>query len=143
VKRSEIAATIGETLPHIFQYAQQQGLALSGHPFTRYVDVGPGLLTIEPGMRVTGSSAQPARSTQAPAPKDSDVVEDTLPGGRVASTMHVGPYETLSDAYAALETWIASQGLHSAGAPWESYITDPTEHPDPKEWKTEVCWPVL
>ena len=35
-----------------------------------------------------------------------------------------------------------SQGLASAGAPWESYITDPTEHPDPKDWKTEVCWPV-
>jgi AraC family transcriptional regulator len=142
VKRSEIAATIGETLPRIFHYAQQHGLALSGHPFTRYVEVGPGLLTIEPGMRVSGSADQSAPSTPANASTDSGVVEDNLPGGRVAATMHAGTYETLPDAYAALEAWIESHGLRSAGAPWESYLTDPTEHPDPKDWKTEVCWPV-
>ena len=42
VKRSEIAATIGEALPHIFVYAQQNGIALAGLPFTRYVEMGPG-----------------------------------------------------------------------------------------------------
>ena len=35
IKRSEIAGTIGEVLGSIFQYAQQHGIALSGHPFTR------------------------------------------------------------------------------------------------------------
>ena len=34
-----------------------------------------------------------------------------------------------------------SNGVPAAGAPWESYITDPAEYPDPKDWKTEVCWP--
>lgn len=48
------------------------------------------------------------------------VVEDLLPGGPAATTVHEGPYDT-------------------AGAPWESYITDPAEYPDPKDWKTEVC----
>jgi len=140
VKRSDIAATIGAVLPNIFQYAQQRGIALSGHPFTRYVEIGHGLLTIEPGMRVTG--AGPAPSVAAPVPADSVVVEDTLPGGSAATTVHAGPYETLQDAYAALETWIEAQGLTRAGAPWESYITDPGEYPDPKDWRTEVCWPV-
>jgi AraC family transcriptional regulator len=135
VKRSDIAATIGAVLPGIFQYAQQHGLALSGHPFTRYVELGPGMVTMEPGMRVSGGSGSPHTNLDG-------VVEDTLPGGPVASTIHAGAYETLPQAYAALEIWIESQGLKPAGAPWEAYITDPAEHPDPKDWRTEVFWPV-
>ena len=65
VKRSEIAGAIGEALPHIFQYAQQHGIALAGHPFTRYVEVGAGLLTIEPGMRVVGPQQTPASTDDA------------------------------------------------------------------------------
>lgn len=136
VKRSDIAATIGAVLPGIFQYAQQRGLALSGHPFTRYVELGPGMVTMEPGMRVTGGAGSLSPSGTE------GVVEDMLPGGSVASTIHVGAYETLPEAYAALEIWIESHGLQPAGAPWEAYITDPAEHPDPKDWRTEVFWPV-
>ena len=141
VKRSEIAATIGEALPQIFQYAQQHGIALAGHPFTRYVEVGAGLLTMEPGMRVVGSQ-QPSASIVDVPPTHAGVVQDTLPGGPAATTVHAGSYETLSEAYAALEGWIEAQGLAAAGPPWESYITDPAEHPDPNDWKTEVCWPL-
>ena len=56
--------------------------------------------------------------------------------------MHAGTYETLSNAYAALEAWIEANGFTPAGAPWEYYITDPAEHPDPKDWKTGVYWPI-
>jgi effector-binding domain-containing protein len=94
------------------------------------------MVTMEPGMRITGGSG-------APSPGAAEgVVEDTLPGGSVASTIHAGTYDTLTHAYAALEIWIDSQGLRPAGAPWEAYITDPAEHPDPRDWRTEVLWPV-
>jgi AraC-like DNA-binding protein/effector-binding domain-containing protein len=136
VKRSDIAATIGSVLPGIFQYAQQRGLALSGHPFTRYIEMGPGMVTMEPGMRVTGGAGSPSSAGSE------GVVEDALPGGTAASTIHAGTYETLPEAYAALEVWIESHGLQSAGVPWEEYITDPADHPDPKDWRTEVLWPV-
>jgi AraC family transcriptional regulator len=105
--------------------------------------MGMGMVTIEPGMFVAASGAgleiDPAW-TQATG--DGDVRADTLPGGPAAVTMHVGPYDTLTEAYAALEQWIADQGLAPAGAPWECYRTDPGEVPDPKDWKTEVFWPV-
>ena len=32
--------------------------------------------------------------------------------------------------------------LRPGGAPWESYITDPADHPDPKDWRTEIYWPL-
>ena len=144
VNRSEIAAAIGEVLPRVFQYAQERGIALTGKPFVRYTDTGPGLLTLEPGMRV----ALPEGATEEATPEPADTADqneiqaDVLPGGFVATTIHSGPYETLHEAYAALQSWMEGQGLAASGAPWETYITDPTTVPDSKDWKTEVSWPV-
>jgi AraC family transcriptional regulator len=135
VQRTDIATTIANVLPGIFQYAQQRGLALSGHPFTRYPQIGPGMVTMEPGMRISGSSGGAGAAVEG-------VVEDMLPAGPAATTVHSGPYETLQQAYAALEVWIESHGFEAAGPPWEAYITDPGEHPDPKDWRTEVVWPI-
>ena len=143
VKRSDISGTIGEMLGQVFQFAQQHGIALSGLPFTRYAEVGAGLITMEPGMRIASSGQQaiqidPAWLTDKGA---ADVRVDTLPAGSAAFTTHVGPYDKLSDAYAALEEWMEAEGFSPAGAPWESYVTDPGEHPNPADWKTEVFWP--
>jgi AraC family transcriptional regulator len=143
VKRSEIATAIGEGLPHVFVYAQQKGIPLAGLPFCRYPEMGMGMVTLEPGMFVAASGAaieiDPAWTKTA---GEGEVRADTLPGGPAAFVMHVGPYDTLPEAYAALEQWIADQGLTAAGAPWECYRTDPGEVPDPKDWKTEIFWPV-
>lgn len=139
VKRSEIAKTIGEALPHVFWYAEKHGIALTGHPFTRYVEMGVGMVTIEPGMRIA-APADPALIGARDEP--SEVLLEALPSGPAATVMHAGAYESLADAYAAIEEWMAAQGKHSAGPPWESYITDPADFPDPKDWKTEVLWPL-
>jgi AraC family transcriptional regulator len=138
IKRTAVAATIGEVLPAIFQYAQQHGIALTDHPLTRYSDMGFGHVTIEPGMRI----GDPGHAVQARGTEGSAVIEETLPGGPAATTVHTGPYDTLSEAYAAVEAWIESHQLEPAGAPWEYYITDPAEFPDPKDWRTEVFWPL-
>ena len=34
------------------------------------------------------------------------------------------------------------QRLSTGDAPWESYVTDPGEVPDVKDWRTEVYWPL-
>lgn len=140
VKRSEIAATIGAALPQVFAFAQQQGIALTGLPFTRYPEMGPGLITMEPGMKIASTTR--SDSEEVPPLPGAGVVVDTLPGGPAATTMHTGPYEALPDAYAAVEQWIEDQGLAAAGAPWECYVNDPSEYPDPKDWKTEIFWPL-
>lgn len=135
IKRSEIAATIADALPKIAHYAQQNGIALVGLPFTRYVEVGPGLMTIEPGMRIAGPAPAIVSAT-------AEVRKDTLPAGPAATTLHAGPYEHLPEAYGALEQWIQAEGLKSGGAPWECYVNSPGEFPNPKDWKTEVYWPL-
>ena len=93
-------------------------------------------------MRVSGRDDEPPGSSQSTSNGSTEVVEDTLPAGPSATVVHAGPYEQLSDAYAAIETWMASHGRAARGAPWELYVTDPAEHPNPKDWRTEVYWPL-
>jgi AraC-like DNA-binding protein/effector-binding domain-containing protein len=144
VKRSEIAQTIAQVLSQVFQFAQQRGIALTGLPFTRYVEVGPGLITMEPGMRVAGSSNDPLQIDPSwlTGTEDIAVRTDVLPGGPAAFTLHKGAYDKLPDAFAAVEEWIEREGLVPAGPPWESYVTDPAEYPNPADWKTEIFWPL-
>ena len=134
IKPSEVAATLGEALGLVFTHAQQKGIALAGQPFTRYLEWGPGLWTIEAGMPVIANTSE--------APPEAGARPDMLPGGFVATTTHAGPYDKLSEAHAAIQQWIEAEGLTAAGAPWEVYTTDPADYPDPKDWKTEVFWPV-
>jgi AraC family transcriptional regulator len=133
VKQAEIAAMLGEVLGRVFLHAQQSGIALAGPPFARYLEWGPGLLTIEAGFPV---------ATHAGAGADGEIRAETLPGGLVATTVHPGAYDKLTEGHAAVQQWIEAEGLRSAGGPWESYVTDPGEYPDPKDWKTEIFWPL-
>ena len=131
VPHSQIAAALGEILGSVFLHAQRSGAALAGQPFTRYIEWGPGVLTIEAGLPVS-----------AAVPGEGDVRTDTLPGGPAASTSHAGPYDGLTAAHAAVQVWIEERGLRVAGAPWEVYVTDPAEHPDPRDWRTQIFWPL-
>jgi len=132
---AEIPKAFGEGLGSVFAHAQQHGLAITGRPFARYPDMSDGMMTIEPGMCLASEAAPTA-------PGPDGVRIDTLPGGYVASTIHAGPYETLGEAHTAVQAWIAQQGLEPSGAPWEVYVTDPTQTPNTADWRTEVCWPV-
>jgi AraC family transcriptional regulator len=137
VRRAEIPATIAAELPKVFLHAQQRGIAIATYPITRYVETSVSMVTLETGMRVTAHSGEWTAGVG-----DGDVLAETLPGGPAAVTIHSGPYDQLEAAYAALEEWIAANGFRTAGAPWEAYLNDPVDYPDPQDWKTEVCWPL-
>lgn len=129
--RHEIPAGIAEGAGKTYMYAQKAGVAIAGHPFTRYLSTGPGLFDMEIGIPLA-----------AAAPGEGEVKSGVLPSGPAAVALHAGPYDQLGETYAALERWIESNGLRPAGPPWEWYKTDPAEHPDPADWRTEVYWPV-
>jgi AraC family transcriptional regulator len=129
--RHELSKTMGECFGKAFPYAMRIGAPLAGRPFTRYLTTGPGLFTIESGC-VLAAAAQ----------GEGDVEAATLPGGPAAVAMHGGSYDTLSETYAEMERWMETNSMRPGGAPWESYITDPADHPDPADWRTEICWPL-
>jgi DNA-binding transcriptional MerR regulator len=76
---------------------------------------------------------------EAPVPEGGRVKLRTLPGGTVASTIHRGPYEQLSDAYAALMAWAQSAGYQFAGPSRELYLHTSES---PADHVTEVQFPV-
>ncbi len=133
VKRSEISATIGGSLGAIFAHAMQHGVGTTGHPITRYIEMSAGIVTMEPAMRV---------ASHPPADPSGNVLNETLPAGATAFTTHMGAYDALPAAYTALEEWMHDNGYVPGGAPWEDYITDPSEDPDPAKWRTDVYWPI-
>ena len=133
ITRDEIATALAETLPAVFGYAQRHGLAIAGPPFARYPEVGMGSLVIEGGITM----AEP------PSTALTDGIEAlVIPAGRAAVTIHHGPYDSLPDSHQQIEKWMRDQGLSAAGAPWETYLTDPGERPDPATWETEIVQPV-
>jgi effector-binding domain-containing protein len=64
-----------------------------------------------------------------------------LPGGRVVTGIHVGPYESLEVSYRELAGWAATRGHALAGPMWESYLTDPRTDPEPATRQTRITWP--
>jgi AraC-like DNA-binding protein/effector-binding domain-containing protein len=131
IKRSEVAANLAQLFGRIFEHTQRNGITLAGQPFLRIQEWGPGMLLIDAGLQVT-----------APAKGEGDIKADTLPGGPAAATVHAGLYEGLPRAHAAVQVWIEDNGWEPGAPPWETYVTDPAEYPDPKDWKTDVVWPL-
>ena len=68
------------------------------------------------------------------------VVTSRLPGGRVATMTHRGPYADLGDAHDAIRRWIAGSAERAAGPRWEVY--GPHDDDPAKLW-TQVCYQLL
>ena len=127
-----IAEALGQILPAIFTYATGAGISFAGPPLCRYTSFSPGHIELEAGIPV----APGARG-------EGDIVLGELPAGPAATTVHVGPYDNLQHAHAAIEAWLEANNETSAGGPWESYVTDPGEVPNPAEWRTQVVHPLV
>ncbi len=130
-KPDGISDALASMLVPVFQYATAQGIPFAGYPTARYVSFGPGLITLEAGMPVA-----------AVAEGTDEIMAGSLVGGAVASTIHKGPYDTLNLGHEAIQEWMAENGEEASGPPWEVYITDPGEVPDPAEWLTEIVHPL-
>ncbi len=133
-KHSEIGETLARILPAVGRALRAQEVVPAAPPFCRYTDwqESTGTCSLEGGIAVT-----------APVQETEDLKVGTLGGGKAVYTLHVGPYDQLTKTHTAVMAWIRDNGKEHAGAPWELYITDPGENPDPATWKTEIYWPIL
>ncbi|NNJ11638.1 hypothetical protein EKD04_014985 [Chloroflexales bacterium ZM16-3] len=75
----------------------------------------------------------------APVPEGGRVRVYTLSGVTVASTIHRGPWEGLSQAYTALMVWLQASGYTPSGASRELYLQ---QGATPDAHVTEVQIPV-
>lgn len=128
---AELPDVLGEVLPTVWAHLEKAGVAPAGPPFSRYLRSTDEEVEVEAGMPVA-----------EPFTGDDTVAASRLPGGRVVVATHVGPYDTLRSTYEEAERWAVAQGLTPSAGPWESYLTDPGEEPDPTKWVTEVYVPL-
>ena len=63
-------------------------------------------------------------------------------GGRVAGTLHSGPYEELGRTYEALSAWIRDNGHNVSGPVRERYLTGIDDGVDPTNFRTEIEMPI-
>lgn len=115
-----LAATLG-----------RQGVQIAGPAFASYD--GP-----------LGATASPTVGfpTVGEVSPEGEVEASSLPGGRVARTVHRGGYETLGESWESLRLWILNKGLQLGDVLWESYTTEPNPEMDPSDLTTELNWTI-
>ena len=74
--------------------------------------------------------------------REKEKADRIIESGLCARTVHKGAYSTLSEAYAALVTWIKEQGYQCNGAPYEFYLKTQFDGLSPEEWETEIYFPI-
>lgn len=108
------------------------GVPPAGHPFVIYHAVGPTEMDAEVCVPIAGPVTATGR-----------IGSRRLPAAIVARTLHVGPYEELGAAYAALTDWIERHGFETSGPMQERYLNGPGEVASPADFRTEVEIPVV
>jgi len=135
-----ISGAVDDAFPELFGWLAGTGTAPAGPPFIRYLVIDmEASLQLELGVPVA-----------EPMPESGRIRPGTLPAGRYVVLRHVGPYDGLIDANAALQRWARERGLEfdmtdtpkgsAWGARFEEYITDPSGEPDPSKWETDVAY---
>lgn len=129
--RDEIGEAMGQAFPRIFHAITQAGVAPAGPPLARYFSFGGPTIDFECGIPVA-----------TPFVAGDGIEPGQIGGGKAVVTTHVGPYDTIGQTWGAMMEWVEAQGRKPAGPGWESYLTDPSEEPDPAKWVTELYQPV-
>ncbi|HET7704306.1 MAG TPA: GyrI-like domain-containing protein [Candidatus Limnocylindrales bacterium] len=103
------------------------GATPAGPPFARYLAFGP---------QVEAEIGFPFSGTVTPSGR---VELSELPGGATVMTTHVGPYDTISEAWERVQAWMKEHAMTASGPPWEAYVTGPQ---DPGPPVTEIYFPI-
>jgi len=129
---AEIGPFVGGAMGEIFQTIATQGGRVTGPPMAIYhcADAEQPELDVEVAVPLAGTVKSAGR-----------VGATTVLGGLVATTLHVGSYETVGQAYQALGAWVQEHSHETAGPPREVYLTDPNET-EPSANRTEILWPI-
>lgn len=62
--------------------------------------------------------------------------------GKALKSVHMGAYDEAGKVHYGIMEYVKANNIEIIGAPWEVYVTDPSEEPDTSLWITEIYYPV-
>ena len=107
VAAKELAQFVPAACGEVWSFIRSAGLPRPGRHMALYLDAQG---SVEVGAEVS-----------EPFVGNDRVHCSQLPAGSVATTVHFGPYQTLSAAHAAIREWCAKCGHRCSGVSWEIY----------------------
>lgn len=125
--RAGVPDTIAGLLRVVWEHIESLAGMPAGPPFTCYHRDEGDVVEIEAGIPLD-------RQIEGAV----GVMSGVFPGGDAVSVFHVGPYEGLREASAALVAWAARNGRKRRGPIIQIYWTDPGAEPDETRRRTEV-----
>jgi effector-binding domain-containing protein len=121
---------MGRCFGAVAQYLGELGEHPAGAPFAGYHNMDREILDVEIGFPVS-----------RPLPAKGEILSGSIPGGKLASCLHIGAYKDIEPAYNALMAFITESGYEAIGVAYEFYRNDPGETPE-EELETEVVFPL-
>jgi effector-binding domain-containing protein len=122
---------MGSLYGRVYTYMTTKKINPTGPPIALYYS--------EPGPDWKIGAAVPVPEGTA---GQGDIYSIVLPGGKMASTIHMGSYDKLGESWSALSDWIQKSHYKPAGPGREVFLVGPPQESDPAKFRTELLWPV-
>lgn len=129
VNVSELPQLIGEAYHQITKYLSDVALLPAGIPFVCYHNMDLEHLEVEIGFPVEANLAG-----------QQEIQEGLIPGSRIVTAIHRGPYSEMNTTYDEMASWMEEHQLTPAGPVYEYYLNGP-EFP-PEELLTRIVFPI-
>lgn len=131
-KISELASKMGDMLPKVKAYAENNNIVMAGSPFVYYHKWD------EKNNAVIFSACIP--TTEKVITTNSEIITGQLEPFKALKTTLTGNYINLKEAWETTMNYIPENGLEFTenGPMLEIYIADSMDTPNPAEWITEI-----
>ncbi len=126
----ELPNVLGKSYGAIAQYLGELGEQPVGATFAGYHNMDMQNLDVEIGFQV-----------DHPLEGKGEIQSGWIPGGMLATCMHIGPYNAIEPAYNALMKFVEEQDHQVTGVAYEFYLNDPNETPA-NELQTQIVFPL-
>jgi len=130
IRRQASASELPRVIPHLCGVVWNAAKAQQAKAGRHVAICWDAAIRLEVGVELEG-----------PFDEQGEVVRSATPAGTVATTTHLGPYQGLRAAHAAIREWCESHGRPLAGPSWEIYgHWLPEWDKDPSQIRTDVFY---
>jgi len=114
--------SLKEIKEHLAKFEEEP----TGPPFVVYYEVNMESFDVEIGFPVSRVFAETG-----------NMQTSVIPGGKITSCTHIGPYPGMPKAYQFLSDWVKENGYETKEVVYEIYFNDPAVTP-PQELTTQI-----